>query len=203
MPDHSRGSQGGGCSGTAPSRLGRAAVSAAGRDASLPAPFLFAAAFRGRSGKVQDEEHQGRASEGCYNPRMPSLRRKEAALGSINPGTNLGQHPGAQCTTAGSWQQECRVTPRPGDTSRERSRLPSTETSPFSFIPTELLSSHCWHCDASIPLAAAPRWCPAHAQAARLQPWPMPAHLSSLKLNEGCPVVGSEGTAQREAAKRL
>lgn len=93
LPDHSRGSQGGGCSGTAPSRLGRAAVSAAGRDASLPAPFLFAAAFRGRSGKVQDEEHQGRALEGCYNPRMPSLRRKEAALGSINPGTNLGATP--------------------------------------------------------------------------------------------------------------
>lgn len=93
--------------------------------------------------------------------------------------------------------------PHPGDTSREQSQLPSTVTSPFSFIPMQLLSSQCWHCDADIPLAAAPSWCPAHAQAARLQPWPMPAHLSSLKLNEGCLVVGSEGTAQWEAAKRL
>lgn len=93
--------------------------------------------------------------------------------------------------------------PHPSDTSREQSQLPSTVTSPFSFIPMQLLSSQCWHCDADIPLAAAPSWCPAHAQAARLQPWPMPAHLSSLKLNEGCLVVGSEGTAQWEAAKRL
>lgn len=120
LSDHSHGSQGGGWSSTAPSQLGRAAVSAAGRDASLPAPFLFAAAFRGRSGKVQEEKHQGRALEGCYNPKMSlahpatPLRRKEAALGSIPPSPTWGQHPAAHCTTAaGSWQQECRVTPPP------------------------------------------------------------------------------------------
>lgn len=154
------------------------------------------ARFRMKSTRA--EPRRAVTTPGCH--RCAARRRPWAAS---TPAPTWGQHPGAQCTTAGSWQQECRVTPRPGDTSRERSRLPSTETSPFSFIPTELLSSHCWHCDASIPLAAAPRWCPAHAQAARLQPWPMPAHLSSLKLNEGCPVVGSEGTAQREAAKGL
>lgn len=74
-----------------------------------PAPFLFAAAFRGRSGKVQDEKHQGRAFTGCSQhwgatgaPCHPRATRNcgEVAFGGRFPQQQPAacrKHPGACC----------------------------------------------------------------------------------------------------------
>lgn len=60
-------------------------VTGAGRATSLHAPFLFAAAFRARSGQVQEEKHCGRGLEvltemGCSQTQLPPCLEGETAV---------------------------------------------------------------------------------------------------------------------------
>lgn len=94
------------------------------------------------------------------------------------------------------------ISPGPAEPPKRMHQETTQDPSPPRSSPRSreaAASSRLTSCMAS--LAATRGWCPAHAQAVRPQPRPVPARLSSLKLNAdslrrvGGRNAGSEGTA--------